>query len=183
LKSVIKNDNILYGYFDIYQEFQNVEMSISLNDFSQKVATVYIKLIVREKDSKHVHSGISEDRLYHYEIPGKFNFDYTSKTNKYLGTMNININNIPIPKSPDKQFVRALFNVITERDYSPPSTPRDSYNQNQITNNNININIQKDSYIRIIVTPGVNNFKRVDIPPLNYYFSNTTLITRNNIII
>ena len=176
---LIKNDN-LYGYFDIYQDFQNVEVSISLSDFAQKIATVYIKLIVIEKDSKKIGTANTESKLYHYEIPGKFNFDYTSKTNKYLGTMNININNIPIPKSPDKQFVRALFNVITERDYSPPSTSRDSYNQNQITNNNNNINIQKDSYIRIIVTPGVNNFKRVDVPPLSFYFSNTTLISQNS---
>ena len=180
---LIKNDNNLYGYFDIYQEFQNVEMSISLNDFSQKIATVYIKLIVREKDSKHVHSGISEDRLYHYEIPGKYNYDYTSMTNKYLGTMNININNIPIinPNDKDKKFVRALFSIELRKDYSMPIISRNTNSPNHGNYNN-NIDTNKDSYVRIVVTPGVNNFKRVDVPPLNYYFSNTTLIGQNNIL-
>ena len=176
---LIKNDN-LDGYFDIYQDFQSVEMSVSLNDFAQKIATVYIKLIVREKDSKSIGPGNTENRLYHYEIPGKYNNDYTAKTNKYLGTMNININNIPIPKSPEKQFVRALFKIVIEKDYSTPYSPRDALSQQQLNNNiNINANTQKDTYIRIVVTPGVNNFKRVDVPPLNYYFSNTTLISQS----
>ena len=94
--------------------------------------------------------------------------------------MNININNIPIPKSPEKQFVRALFKIVIEKDYSAPSSPRDALNQQQINNNiNMNMNTPKDTYVRIVVTPGVNNFKRVDVPPLNYYFSNTTLISKS----
>ena len=176
---LVKNDN-LYGYFDIYQDFHNVEMSISLNNFAQKVATVFIKLIVIEKDSMKINKGNREDRLYHYEIPGKNNYDYSSKTNQYLGTMNINLNNIPNLKNPDKQLVRALFNIEVQRDYSKPSAPRDINSQYQMNNNNINTNFQKDTYIKIVVTPGVNNFKRVDIPPLNYYFSNRILITQNN---
>jgi len=35
-KSYLIKNNQLYGYFDIYKDFQNVEMSISLNDFTQK---------------------------------------------------------------------------------------------------------------------------------------------------
>jgi len=166
---LIKSD-LLYGYFDIYQDFQNVEMSISLNDFAQKIATVYIKLIVREKNSMRVNPGNSEERLYHYEIPGKYNYDYLAKTNKYLGTINININNIPIIKKDelDKKFVRALFHIELQKDFSFYSRTT----QEPILEN-------KDSYVRIFVTPGVNNFKRVDVPPLNYYFSNTTLISKN----
>ena len=174
---LMKNDN-LNGYFDIYHDFQNVEMSISLNDFSQKVATVYIKLTVYEKDSRRINHQNKENNLYHYEIPGKNNYDYTSKTNKYLGTMNININNIPIinPNERDKKIVRALFTIETEKEYNTLSIINN--NLNQINNN---INTPKDTHIRIVVTPGVNNFKRVDVPPLNYYFSNTTLIGQNNI--
>ena len=179
---LVKNNN-LYGYFDIYQEFQNVEMSISLDDFTQKIATAYIKLVVIEKDFKNVNPGNREDRLYHYEIPGKNNKDYTAQTNKYLGTMNININNIPIPNpnNQGKSIVRVLFNIEIQKDYSVPTTPRNSKNskKNSISENN-NVNTQKDSYIKIVVTPGVNNFKRIDVPPLNYYFSNTTLIKQNS---
>ena len=175
---LIKNDK-LYGYFDIYQDFQNVEMSISLNDFAEKTATVYIKLMVREKDSLRISSGNREDRLYHYEIPGKYNYDYTSKTNKYLGTINININNIPIIKENerDKKFVRALFNIELFKDYS--TTPITSRGNNPNPNQAYTDNTKKDSYVRIFVTPGVNNFKRVDVPPYNYYFSNTSLVSQS----
>ena len=175
------NNNNLFGYFDIYKDFQNVEMSISLHDFAQKKATVYIKLQVIQKDSKNVYSSNKEDKLYHYEIPGKYNYDYISSTNKYLGTMNININNIPVIKEEDldKKFVRALFSIAIEKDYSQA---------NQITNNgnpshgnfNNNIDSEKDTYVRILITPGVNNFKRMDVLPFNYYFSNTSLIASNN---
>ena len=34
--------------------------------------------------------------------------------------------------------------------------------------------------MRILITPGVNNFKRMDVLPFNYYFSNTSLIASNN---
>ena len=175
---LIKSDN-LYGYFDIYQDFQNVEMSISLNDFAEKTATVYIKLMVIEKDSLRINSANKEDHLYHYEIPGKYNYDYISKTNKYLGTINININNIPIIKENerDKKFVRALFNIELQKDYISTSITRRGNNQNQL---NID-NTKKDSYVRILVAPGVNNFKRVDVPPYNYYFSNTSLISQNGL--
>jgi hypothetical protein len=117
-----------------------------------------------------VNPGNSEERLYHYEIPGKYNYDYLAKTNKYLGTINININNIPIIKKDelDKKFVRALFHIELQKDFSFYSRTT----QEPILEN-------KDSYVRIFVTPGVNNFKRVDVPPLNYYFSNTTLISQN----
>ena len=174
---LIKNDN-LFGYFDIYREFQNIEMSISLNDFSQKIATAYIKAIVIEKDFKTINSANREERLYHYEIPGKYNYDYTAKTSKYLGTMNININNLPIisPEKQSKSVVRVLFHIELQKDYSFPVTTGD----NIYPNRNNNINTQKDPQIRIVVTPGVNNFKRVDLPPLNYYFSNTTLIGQSS---
>ena len=167
-KSYLVTNNQMYGYFDIYKDFQNVEMSISLNDFSQKIAKIYIKLVVIEKDSKHIYSGNREDRLYHYEIPSKNNYDYFSKTNNFLGTMNININNLPIIKKEDqeKKFVRALFGIEIEKIYHQINTKQ----------TNSDISNTKESNIRILVTPGVNNFKRVDIQPYNYYYSRTPLI-------
>ena len=32
----------------------------------------------------------------------------------------------------------------------------------------------------ITITPGINNFKRIDLPQHTYYFSNTSLIKNNN---
>ena len=175
-KNYLITNNQMYGYFDIYQDFQNVEMSVSVNDFTQKIAKIYIKLIVFEKNSKHIYSGNREDRLYHYEIPSKYNFDYTSQTNNYLGTMNINLNNLPIIKEQEKgkKFVRAIFNI-----------------EIQNTNHRININDQdyetriqntKETNVRIIVSPGVNNFKRVELQPYHYYYSQTSLIQQQPIM-
>ena len=169
-KSYLVTNNQLYGYFDIYKDYQNVEMSISLNDFTKKIAKIYIKLIVIEKDSKHIYTGNRIDRLYHYEIPSKNNYDYTSNTNNYLGTMNININNLPIikPEDQEKKIVRALFGIEIEKTYHRINT-RDynNYDNNENT---------KETNVRILVTPGVNDFKRVDVLPYNYYFSQTSLI-------
>ena len=161
----------MYGYFDIYKDFQNVEMSISLNDFTQKIAKIYIKIVVIEKDSKHIYSGNRVDRLYHYEIPSKNNYDYISKTNNYLGTMNININNLPIIKAEDqgKKFVRALFGIEIEKTFH-------KFNENESNSEQVHSSNTKESNIRILVTPGVNNFKRVDAQPYNYYYSQTSLI-------
>ena len=181
-KNYLITNNQLFGFFDIYRDFQNVEMSISLNDFTQKTAIIYIKLVVIEKDSKHIYSGNKADRLYHYEIPSKQNYDYTAKTNNYLGTMNININNIPIIKVEDRgtKFVRALFGIEIQKNYyRRSSNVEDSYEgstqSSQIAN-------KKETNIRILVSPGVNNFKRVDIMPYNYYFSQTELIAQRPIM-
>ena len=140
------------------------------------VILIYIKLIVIEKDSKHIYSGNKEDRLYHYEIPSENNFDYTSKTNNYLGTMNININNIPIirKEEQEKKFVRALFGIEIEKTYHRINV-KESNSQSSSYHNT------KDTNIRILVAPGVNNFKRVDVQPYNYYFSQTPLVLQQPI--
>ena len=182
-KAYLIKNNQMYGYFDIFKDFQNVEMSISLNDFTQKIAKIYIKLIVIEKDAKHIYSGNTEERLYHYEIPSKNNYDYTEKTNNYLGTMNININNIPIikPEDQEKKIVRALFGIEIEKTYhriSRVSISTDKYE----SYHNIQISNPKETNIRILVSPGVNNFKRMDLQPYNYYFSQTILIPQQPIM-
>ena len=179
-KTYLITNNQMYGYFDIQKNFQNVEMSISFNDFTKKIAKIYIKIVVLEKDSRHINSENREDRLYHYEIPSKNNYDYSAKTNTYLGTMSININNIPIikPEFQDTKIVRALFGIELEKIYLPIN--RD--NDNIITNTNTETSNSKESNIRILVAPGVNNFKRVDIEPYNYYYSQTSLIQQQPIM-
>ena len=179
-KSYLITNNQLFGYFDIYRDFQNVEMSISLHDFTQKIAKIYIKLVVIEKNSRHIFSGNRQDRLYHYEIPSYYNYDYSSKTNNYLGTMNININNLPIikPEEVDKKFVRALFKIEIEKTYHrviSTGTNNEFPESPPISN-------QKETNVRILVSPGVNNFKRVDVAPYNYYFSQTSLIPQRPIM-
>ena len=181
-KTYLIKNNQLYGYFDMFRDFQNVEMSVSLSDFTQKTAKIYIKIVVIEKDAKQIYSGNTDDRLYHYEIPSNKNYDYTAKTNNYLGTMNININNIPIikPEDQNKKFVRVLFGIETEKSYHRISTyDSSSYHQ---PNSNGQTSNSKESNVRILISPGVNNFKRVDLQPYNYYYSETSLILQQPIM-
>ena len=84
--------------------------------------------------------------------------------------MNININNLPIikPDDQEKKYVRALFGIEIEKTYHRINT---RYYNNYENNENT-----KETNVRILVTPGVNDFKRVDVLPYNYYFSQTFLI-------
>ena len=197
-KSYFIKNKIMYGYFDIYEEFTSIEMSINLKDHMNKKATIYLKL---KEDDKIKNF---ETRLKHYEIPENNNYDYTSETDNYFGVMNININNIPIIKKEDKdkKIMRALFiiritNIINNND--------DLQNIENINNNGNNNNYKsginyrpflyrpitpwntkygldfdKDSTINILITPGQNNYKRIDTTPYTFYFSNTSLIKNEN---
>ena len=169
-KSYLVNNNYMSGYFDISDEYSNIEMSLSLDEHIQKRATLYIKILVLSKDAKKVSSLNEEDKLYHYEIPSEKNYDYKGKTDDIIGTINININNLPIIKDNEKnnKFIRALFVVEINK-----IKKRKRYKQSAgITNQNLNSNCR----ISITIVGGINNFKRIDLPQHTYYFSNTSLI-------
>ena len=181
-KSYLVNKNFMAGYFDINNEYSNVEMSLSLDEYTQKRAIIYIKVIVLSKDAKKVSPLNEEDKLYHYEIPSYSNYDYKGKTNGILGALNININNLPILKDNDinNKFIRALFSIEIKRFRNrrrPKQTSEASDNLNILNNNNQDINLlSPTSKITISVIAGINNFKRIDLPQHTYYFSNTSLI-------
>ena len=187
----IKN-KIMYGYFDIFKEFSSVEISVYLKEFISKRAVMYLKLIVDNKIKKSNEIGENEkDKLKHYEIPGYTNYDYMASTDNYLGAMNINIDNIPTIKKElnDKKIVRALFviNIFNAFYNSYYRFGNDDNliapeHEGQITpyNNKFDYNSNQDSIVNILVTPGINNFKRIDIAPYTFYFSNTSLIRINN---
>ena len=199
---LINNKNRMYGYFNINPEYSNVEFSLSLDEFVQKKAVVYVKIIVGEKNAKQISQTNEEDKLYHYEIPSQLNCDYKGKTDEYIGAININLNNLPILKETDRnnKFIRALFaveirkNTFKKRAKQPYSNAvENNYDEPDMINNiyqNDNINTHtKDEPINIIspttkvtitITPGINNFKRIDLPQHTYYFSNTSLIQNYN---
>ena len=201
-KSYLINNNQLYGYFDISPEFSNVEFSLTLDEFVQKTASVYVKILVSEKDVKKISESNEEDKLYHYEIPSRDNCDYKGKTDEYIGAININLNNLPILKNNEKnnKFIRALFAIdikkiaFKKRAKQPSQTDNlNIYDEPDLIHNNMNKQInsenkneEKDEIkiptaspntkVTITITPGINNFKRIDLPQHTYYFSNTSLI-------
>ena len=175
-KSYLINQNTMSGYFDINDEYSNVEMSLSLEEFTRKKATIYIKVLVLSKDAKQISSQNSEDKLYHYEIPSKSNHDYKGRTDDIIGVININMNNLPIIKDNEKdyKFIRALFSIEIKR-YRNRRRPRD-YSSALSSQGNSEDIVSPQSRVTITVTPGVNNFKRIDLPQNTYYFSNTSLL-------
>ena len=203
---LINNNNQLFGYFDISPEFSNVEFSLSLDEFVQKKAIIYVKLLVGEKDVKKISETNEEEKLYHYEIPSQNNCDYKGKTDEYIGAVNINLNNLPLLKESEKRnkFIRALFsidikkNIFKKKAKQPYTSNYDnSLEEPDFINNINNINdndnkkekelitptiISPTTKVTITITPGINNFKRIDLPQHTYYFSNTSLINNYNLM-
>ena len=188
-KTYLINKGLMSGYFDINNEISNIEMSLSLQEFSYKRATIYVKIIVLSKDAKKISSSNVEDKLYHYEIPSESNNDYKARTDNILGAISININNLPIIKENeiDNKFIRALFSIeIKKLKYRrrPKQvsegirTETQTININEFINDNPNISPQ--TKVNIAVIPGINKFKRVDLPQHTYYFSNTSLLPSSN---
>ena len=200
---LINTNNLMFGYFDISPEFSNVEFSISLDEFIHKKLAVYVKILVGEKDAKKISETNEEDKLYHYEIPSKSNYDYKGKSDEYIGAVNINLNNLPILKEKEKdiKFIRALFAIEVKKNTfkKRAKQPYSNYNYNNENNyedqnmiNNINTEDNKPpkeqinplisltTKVTLTITPGINNFKRIDLPQHTYYFSNTSLIQNYN---
>ena len=187
-KSYLINKDKMFGYFDINPEYSNVEFSLSLEEFIQKKIFVYIKIIVREKNTKDINANNKEEKLYHYEIPSEENSDYIGKTDDIIGALNINLNNLPILKDNDKnnKFIRALFciqvkvNPIKKRpkQYSigEDESKNDKHKNTKIVIDDKTEMVTSQTKVSITLTPGVNNFKRIDLPQYTYYFSNTSLI-------
>ena len=168
-KSYLINKNLMYGYFDISRDFANVEMSLSVDERNKKYATVYAKILIINKDPKNVISNNPDEKSIHQEIPSKNNYDYKGETDDLLGTLNLNLENLPVIKDEerDTKFVRVLFTINIDK----ISSKRSFYYY-------INENLNPETNVQITITPGVHNFKRVDLPQHTYYLSNTTLIPK-----
>ena len=178
-----------------------MEFSISLEEFIQKKIVVYVKVIVGEKDAKKISESNEENNLYHLEIPSQTNCDYKGKSDEYIGAVNINLNNLPQIKESERstKFIRALFsievkkNTFKKRAKQPYASNVDNNYEDQDIINNANNNldnkpkeeiapvISPTTKVSLTITPGKDNFKRIDLPQHTYYFSNTSLIQSYNI--
>ena len=56
--------------------------------------------------------------IYHYSYPSENNYDYHVPTESILGTLSLNINNLPKLKPEEKstKFIRALIYVNLNRE-------------------------------------------------------------------
>ena len=79
-----------------------------------------------------------------------------------------------------KKRAKQPYSNDAENNYEEPDIIK-----NQIDINDINKNKPKEEIIPVLspntivtitITPGINNFKRIDLPQHTYYFSNTSLV-------
>ena len=188
-----------FGYFDINEEYDNMEFSLSVEKNLKNYAEVFIKMNIIDKNEitqlkKNPNKRNDEFSLYHYSIPSQDNHDYYSKTDQTLGKISLNLNKLPrltqeeIEKG--NKIIRGLFYVrMGTIDFQPikeESNPEkeedkkdeeDDYIHNK---NDHDEEVEQDSsmdsksLISIVITPGMHNFKYMDLKQYEYYFSNLT---------
>ena len=165
-----KNDEF-YGYFDIVDEYTDIELSISLEKNLKMNAELYVKINILnyQKQEKSNNSNI-----YMYSIPNEENYDYKIETDKTLGTISLNMRNLPKLKEEEKniKFIRGLFYIKINRIKFEP-IQEEHYIKDKIKEM-VKNQYEEKALINILLTPGINNYKRVKTNPYIYYFSNLT---------
>ena len=181
-----------YGYFDITEEYNDIEFSLSVENNLRLFADVYIKINVIDKKKfteikKSEEKKLDEFSLYHYSLPSQINYDYIATTDRVLGKLSLNLNNLPKLSEEElqkgKKIIRGLFYVyIGQTNFEP--TPEENNldeNGNIIRRQNNPVNQQNDvpidyskTMINVAITPGIGRFKYVEVRPYEYYFSNLT---------
>ena len=182
MKSYLAKNNEFYGYFDITDEYSDIELSLFLEKNILMSAELYVKINIIDTSSKNIIKKNDESIIYVYSIPSDKNYDYKMITDKTLGTISLNMRNFPHLSEEEKKtkFVRGLFYImINKKEFTP--LPQENKNKNinnkeNVVNEAYNKNKNKDvkALINILLTPGINNFKQVKANPYVYYFSNLT---------
>ena len=174
-----------YGYFDISEEYEDVEFSLSVERNLKFYAEVYIKINVIEKDKitqikKNEEKMNDEFSFYHYSLPSTGNYDFTAVTDKILGKISLNINNLPKFSEQElmkgNKIIRALFYVqLGKLNFEPVQEEKNENSHNGDDNDSKEEELDfSKSLINIVITPGIGKIKYIDIKPFVYYFSNLT---------
>ena len=144
-----------------------------------------LNLVFRLKDKitqikKSEEKKNDEFSFYHYSLPTTDNYDYRATTDKTLGKISLNINNLPKLSEQDlikgNKIIRALFYVqIGTLNFDPVPEENNEISNNREDNDSKGEEIDSSkTMINIIVTPRIGNIKYMDIKPYEYYFSNLT---------
>ena len=190
----------LFGYFDISEDYTDVEFSLSVENNLKMFADLYIKINVIDKkkitqmQKNEEKAKQDEFSLYHYSLPSDDNYDYKSVTDKTLGKIALNINKLPKLSEQEilegNKIIRGLFYVrlgqmhfesLPEEENSMASQSVEIPNPNMTPENNESVDKKDDTQtiVNIVVTPGINNIKYIEAKPFEYYFSNLTYSTRS----
>ena len=139
------NSGVFYGYFDYNEEYGDSVISIYTKDKGIK-ADIYVTVNIYERTSQQTQTV----NPFNLRIPSSNLYDHKGTTDLF-GGVSIKLSPIPADVFVNKH-VRVLFKVVTT------STTK--------------ANKEIENSIDVIVTPTVNNIKRIDTKPLRLYFSN-----------
>ena len=180
-KSFYARRNSFYGYFDITEDYSDIELSFTIERNILLSADLYVKINVVDTTKKmKVKEGqkLNEMSLYHYNYPSSESYDYYMPSDETLGTISLNINDLPKLKPEEKntKFVRALVYVeLKEEDFEPirPFGPW-GHNHGPHWHGHWGEREENLPLITVLLTPGVHLVKYVDASQNEYYFSNLT---------
>ena len=158
----IKWDKMM-GYFDIFDEFDGVEFTLTLDNVNNKKAVVYIKINDLDKKDDYDLDDKTAENAYKYSLPTEKNYDYKASTDSSLGLLSIDINKLPKIQNQENKFIRALFLVQIKNVKSIFREYDDDYYTHEST-------------VHILINPSQNYVKRVDAKPFEIFYSNESVI-------
>ena len=136
------NSNVFNGYIDIFDQYENVILSIKSDDI-KLTANVYVTI--------NEITPFSQNKKHEYNYPTNQSYTYTGKTNYLTSTVSIKIDTAK--KAKNGITFRIFFKVELTGDFS-----------------HRNSNLAKT--IGVLVTPLVKNFQRIDANPYTIYYNN-----------
>jgi hypothetical protein len=172
-----------YGYFDINEEYTDVEFNLWVQNNLKMYADVFIKINVVDKNNinalrknrKKKHDQFS---IYQYIYPSPNERDYYgTTTDNTIGKISINMLNFPKLSEEDiktgLKFIRALFYVrLGQLRFESVSEESNEIKINNENRGEDQSNQDEDkTLINIAITPGVDYFKYVELKPFEYYYS------------
>ena len=135
------NSNAFNGYIDIFDEYENIILSIKSDD-PKLTANVYVTINEIEP--------FSPNKKHEFNYPTNQSYTYSGKTNYITSTVSIKIDTAKSAKS--KNNFRVFYRVELTGELS-----------------NRNSNLAKT--IGVLVVPLVKNFQRVDTTPYTIYYN------------
>ena len=158
---LLLNDKMI-GYFDIYDEYESIEFSLSIENMQVLEAIVYIKINQLQRSS-------NENENNNYNVPTESNYDYKDNTDPYLGTLSINIENLPKINEDENKFIRGLFLIEIKklRNWEDNYYDDDYDNDNKKDKSNKQLNTK----ISILVSPQEQKIQRNFLEQMQTYYT------------
>ena len=174
-KTFYARRNNFYGYFDITNDYTDVEIALSIENNILLAADLYVKINIVDTTQKWKQkegTKGNEMSLYKYILPTPENYDFFQTSDEVMGTIALNLNHLPKikPEEKDTKFVRVLLYARLRDETFRPLKPMEGF-EGRPHRPPWAQHEEDLAEISILVTPGVERVKYVDTNPNEYYYS------------